>query len=118
MKQLYIFAVFVSLLFLVSCQSAEPRVEYDGKLLSSEEIWALGESFRSESWESERETDFDTEKMLGTTDEELVYWTEGGTVWHAKDSCYRISKKSPVIAGSVDDAIAAKKERGCSVCCK
>lgn len=110
-KQTRIFVVLVLLVFLCSCHSSAPVVEYDGRLLSAEEIGELGESFRGET---ETETQEETKEPA----DGIVHWTAGGEVWHESRSCNRISQTSPVITGSIDEAIAAKKERACSICCE
>ena len=52
------------------------------------------------------------------TDPDVVYWTENGKVWHVKRDCGHIKKSKVIISGSVEDAIAAEKERACSTCGK
>ena len=44
----------------------------------------------------------------------LVYWLDGGSVWHASLSCGSITKASPenIRSGDVTAAVAAGKERG------
>lgn len=117
LKQTCIFIVLVLLVFLCSCHSSVPVVEYDGRLLSSEEIWELGESFRGET-ETETETETEAQEETKEPADGIVHWTAGGEVWHESRSCNRISQRSPMITGSIDEAIAAKKERACSVCCE
>lgn len=106
-------ALLLVALLLCSCESRTPRVEYDGKLLSEEDIAALGKPFETEA-EKETETETETDEPA----DGIVHWTDGGTVWHERLSCSRLSDKSPVRTGSVDEALAAKKERGCSFCCE
>ena len=71
--------------------------------------------------ETEAETEASTERPieseLQTEDEETVYWTENGSVWHNSEGC-RYIKNSNVICGTVDDAIEAGMERACSACGK
>jgi hypothetical protein len=96
---------------------AAPQVEYDGAVLSSEEIRALGKNVLAQT-ETLPQTESETEKEMREPADGTVYWTEGGEVWHEWRDCSRISKKSPVLTGSIEDAVAAKKDRGCSFCCE
>ncbi len=49
-------------------------------------------------------------------DSDVVYWTEGGTVWHTKRECPSLSRSKKIISGTVDEAISADKERACKKC--
>ncbi len=132
MRKFTYLGVFFLLLFLAGCRMQTPGVMYNGRELSSEELAEMRESFvteREESTETETdkesctETDADGTAALGTegdTETEadgVVYWTEGGVVWHESETCHRISKKNPTITGSIKDAMAAKKQEPCSFCC-
>ena len=97
---------------LSSCSNGEPCVKYDGKMLSAEDIAALGDLFATET-EAETETETETEEPA----DGIVYWTDSGVVWHERLSCRHLSDKNPIRTGSIDEALAAKKERGCSFCC-
>lgn len=64
-----------------------------------------------------------TEKYPSDTDEQgnaLLYWLEGGSVWHISLSCGSVANASPesLHSGDIADALAAGKERGCKVCAK
>ena len=48
--------------------------------------------------------------------EQTVYWVEGGEVWHTTSSCPSLSRSKNILSGSLDDAIAAGKERVCKRC--
>ena len=114
MKLLKMIAVLLVAFSLCAC-ARPPQVEYDGAVLSSEEIRALGKKALTQT-ETLMQTE--TEKETHEPADGIVYWTEGGEVWHEWRDCSRISKKNPVLTGSIEDAMAAKKDRGCSFCCK
>lgn len=103
--------------FLYSCQEA-PQVEYNGVPLTSEEIRALGESVKAQESETLPQTEAETEQETKEPADGIVFWTAGGEVWHEWQDCYRISKKNPVLTGSIEEAMAANKDRGCSSCCE
>lgn len=110
------FLILLLLTFLFSsCGNNDPRVEYDGKMLSPEKIEALGEIF-----ETKKETQTETEAETETEEpaDGIVYWTDSGAVWHERLSCGHLSDKNPIRTGSIEEALAAKKERGCSFCCE
>ena len=93
-------------------------MEYNGKELSAEEIFSLADRFPREA-ETETETLFEieSEETVAPTDG-IVYFTDGGTVWHEWSTCGHLSQKGEVKSGSIEDAIEAGKERGCSFCAK
>ena len=101
---------------LSACASNEPRVEYNGRQLSDEEIVAMGEMLESET---EGQTESETQAVTETEEppDHIVHWTEGGKVWHERLSCSRLSEKDERQTGSIEQAIEAGKERGCSFCC-
>ena len=47
--------------------------------------------------------------------EETVYWTEGGSVWHLSVNCHHL-KSTTIYSGYIKDAIDAKKTKLCSYC--
>ena len=54
-----------------------------------------------------------------TSDEttiDVVYWTEGGSVWHNTKDCSALARSKNIISGSVHDAVRAGKERVCKKC--
>ena len=112
-------AILVLALFLpfaVSCGS-EPEVVYNGSVLNESDVLQILDELRAESEtraETEAEPAVETEVQEDYDD--LVYWTEGGVVWHALATCGHISKKQEPQCGSIEDAIEAGKERGCSFC--
>ena len=50
----------------------------------------------------------------------LLYWLEGGSVWHISRQCGSVSNADPqnLHSGNIDEALRAGKERGCKVCAK
>ena len=46
----------------------------------------------------------------------VVYWTEGGTVYHLRDTCSTLKRSKEIFHGSIEDAILAQKERACKTC--
>ena len=116
-KLIFIFLVLALCLpFAVSC-GAEQEVVYNGTVLSESDVLQILDQLRSES-EAETETEPESESQLQEAYDGLVYWTDGGSVWHALATCGHISKKQEPKCGSVEDAIEAGKERGCSFCVK
>ena len=47
----------------------------------------------------------------------IVYWSEGGSVWHASKDCHHIKNKE-VISGTVAQAEKAGYKTGCKTCNK
>lgn len=47
----------------------------------------------------------------------VLYWTEGGEVWHTSPDC-RYLKNKTVLSGTQADALEAGKKRLCSSCAK
>ena len=61
------------------------------------------------------------EKYPSETDEggrEIVFWLDGGSVWHVSQLCSSIKKADPSVVknGSVADAQNSGKERPCKIC--
>ena len=57
-------------------------------------------------------------KEFDENGELIVYWLEGGKVWHVSTSCQSLSRSDPdkLSEGSISDAVAAGKERACKNC--
>ncbi len=47
---------------------------------------------------------------------DLVYWTDGGEVYHTQNTCGALKHATQIHSGSVKDALAVKKERACKSC--
>ena len=52
----------------------------------------------------------------GFSNREVVYWTEGGGVYHRDKDCYHLKRAENVVSGSVKHARKQGKERVCSTC--
>lgn len=116
MRKILLFCFLLSTVLLFACSANAPSVEYNGNLLSEEEIFALSDRFPRES-EADALTESETESA--ETEEPadgVVHFTDGGTVWHERLSCGHLSKKDEIRSGSIEDAIAAGKTRGCYFC--
>lgn len=89
-------------------------VEYDGRLLTKEELRALV----SATIETQEETSIPVVPFGEDEVEEAqrVYFSIGGSVWHTKLDCGRLSKKNTVYYGTREEAQSLGKDRGCSVC--
>ena len=81
------------------------------KLLTPEDIESI---FAAISQEVTEKYPIDTD-INGSR---IVYWLEGGKVWHESRACGSIENAEPekVVSGSIDDALAAGKERPCKIC--
>jgi len=55
-----------------------------------------------------------TVSVDGTPD--VVYWTESGSVYHVTAQCSSLRHSAQILHGSVEEAMAAKKERPCKSC--
>ncbi len=102
------------MLALCACGESGNTVIYNGRELSESEIQSMLHR------ETERETkpaatltayDGQTE----TPDEDSVYWTAGGSVFHVWSSCQHLNNKK-VYYGTVENAVSEGKLRVCSVC--
>lgn len=49
---------------------------------------------------------------------DTVYWVKNGGVWHLRRDCSSLSRSKEILSGTVDEAIAAGKERVCKLCGK
>ncbi len=110
----------VLLLFgLTSCGESSPVI-HNGRELDEEELAAL---LRVDETGGETAVQTVDAKPIDTNEivpiEFRVYWTKGGSVWHADNSCrHLLSSEGECFFGSESDAIAAGKKRLCSVCAK
>ena len=49
---------------------------------------------------------------------DTVYWVKNGGVWHLRRDCSSLSRSKEILSGTVNEAIAAGKERVCKLCGK
>ena len=119
MKYIGRIVVWLVALALTSCSSALPQVEYNGRPLTEEELADMQEELERAEKAKETEGEVVTEAVTETEEpaDGIVHWTKGGTVWHERESCVRISKKDTIQTGSIEQAMAAGKARGCATCC-
>lgn len=66
---------------------------------------------------SYQSSSFETESSDSSDEQNIVYWTESGEVWHLKNDC-RYLKNKKIMSGTLDDAKEAGKDRLCSACSK
>ena len=87
-----------------------------GQILDDEMMSSIREEIISieETSENEKESEETTQKT--TSIGNLVYWTEGGGVYHFYNDCGYIKSASKVVSGSVTDARNAGKNGVCSRC--
>ncbi len=109
-KILFITCVFLGILLLFTGCSEFIYQKDDfstGKKLSSEDLESIKMKVQ-ETTAPSYETDINGET--------IVFWTDGGTVYHNHRNCSSLSKSKVVESGSVDDAIAAGKAKSCLIC--
>ncbi len=104
-----IFAIFCG------CRSQkEQLVEYDGRLLTEDELKAI--VFSTIQTEPEPVINlvcFGEEEV----EEDLrLYWTSGGSVWHTRLMCGYLSKEGDIYYGTREQAVVDGKGRCCSAC--
>ena len=66
--------------------------------------------------DSQESTNISTETEK--EDQNKVYWTESGGVWHLFEDCGHLKNSKDVIFGTEEEAIAAGKSKVCSSCNK
>lgn len=49
-------------------------------------------------------------------DDGIVYWTDGGSVWHTDKECTSLSHSVDIRSGTVEKAIGCGKSRACKRC--
>lgn len=57
-----------------------------------------------------------TVDTANTTAPSVVYWTEGGSVYHHSSDCSSLRSSENILQGSIEDALLAEKERACKRC--
>ncbi len=63
-------------------------------------------------------TEAESETLVPDEQDERVYWTKSGSVWHTTDQCHHIKNSKNVESGSVEEAKEAGKSKACSSCGK
>ena len=101
-------------LFLPACSNT---LQFDaGTPITPEEIATRQAQLQEEA--KGDEGDEESAPELQTPDNGTVFWLKNGTVYHISQTCYHIKEKQGVLAGTVDEALAAGKSRVCSSCGK
>ena len=100
-------------------KETEAKTECTSEPYETVEIESKTEITSEEDGSVVTETDIESNTATGETErnESLVYWVDGGEVWHTNENCRYIKNKS-VVSGTVEDAMAADKTRVCSSCNK
>ena len=62
------------------------------------------------------ETTAAPETTAAINQEQTVYWVKNGEVWHISINCPSLARSKNILSGSLDDAMAAGKERACKRC--
>ena len=79
-----------------------------GRPVDREELASLSAELFTKEVEPDTDDGFHTR--------EVVYWTEGGTVYHYDRACYHLKRAENVISGSVKHAHKEGKDRACATC--
>lgn len=99
---------------LTACSQNEALVEYDGRLLTKDEIKALVSSaLETEAQEPITVVRFGENEVAN---ELRVYFSDGGSVWHTRSDCGYLTQKNTIYYGTREEAQSAGKDRCCSVC--
>lgn len=113
LRRRFILIAFAAIILLSGCGKSAPDIQYNGTKLSEEELLAMATSFETET---EAELEPETVEETDEPQDGVVHWTEGGTVWHEWQTCSHLSRRDPVTTGTVEEAMAAGKTRGCAFC--
>ena len=106
MRRLMAVLMILTVLAFPACTPSDDFTA--GKPLTRDELTSLSDELFTEAREPETVGGFSTQVV--------VYWTEGGSVYHLSKDCYHLKRAASVESGSVSRAWALGKERACSVC--
>ncbi len=81
----------------------------------SKELASNGDTTSENVVETDKKTD---DVNNNENNEQTVYWTKSGSVWHTNPDCHHLKKSTNIQSGTVEEAKEAKKERLCSTCGK
>ena len=101
-------------------QSAKEDPEESVSYGEGIEMTEVNTEIETES-KTETKTETETEAVTETetvSEDELVYWVEGGKVWHLSTDCRYLKDKENIQCGTVEEAMEAKKTKLCSSCAK
>ena len=106
MRRLIAFFLIAAALALPACTPSDDFSA--GRPLTRDELASLSAELFTEVEEPDTEDGFHNR--------EIVYWTEGGSVYHRDRDCYHLKKAEAIVEGSVKHARKEGKERVCSAC--
>ncbi len=92
----------------------EKLSEIKNEILSGEPLETVSEGVTDEETAQPTESAPSTEKH--TESDDIVYWTESGSVWHKSTSCSHLKNSKNILSGSVSDAEESGKTKPCSRC--
>ncbi len=102
------------ILFVACTAGQDAHIEYNGRLLTEEELKAMIlAGMETEPTSTIVPIRFGNDEV---ETEFRVYWSEGGSVWHTDLGCGHISEKGDVYYGTVESALSQGKERPCATC--
>jgi len=110
-KRLMIYAALLlsAVLLIAGCTSYNGDGFYAGETVTPEQLESIAQMIRDE--QTAKYPD-----ITGENGETLYCWIAGGTVYHRSTACYSLSKSTGIVTGTLEEALAAGKERLCSVC--
>ncbi len=111
---------------MLCCEFDESRNHLSGgQLLDDEKMSQIrnevlsGELSETDSDEITSEKDIAQDETDENNDnsDSIVFWTEGGSVWHISPTCSHIKNSSKkIFAGTTNDAVKAGKTKQCASC--
>ncbi len=111
-----IFSLLLLLTLLVACDEGAASTLHGGQILDSElmseiraEVFATG-TMPEETQATEGETVTVPEGQFAVA---IVYWTSGGSVWHADRECRHFKESSVILSGTIEES---GKDKACSAC--
>lgn len=108
--------IVILMLLLNSCSgrySSEEDTLYTGERFTPDKIDSIFDALSEEITEKYPIDTYYDGRVI-------VYWLEGGSVWHLSRSCSNLQNAEPgtILSGDVYEALKAGKERGCKNCAK
>lgn len=61
-------------------------------------------------------SDNDNSSETEISQQDVVYWTKSGSVWHSYADCGHIKNSNNIISGSVEEAVSEGKSHLCKSC--
>lgn len=106
------FAPFVVL--LLTDKNADGKTKTIGSVVAVAALLIAGVS----SYDFDPVSQEDLDAATGAYGAASVYWTAHGSVYHSHDDCYSLDRTDELTYGTVDQAIAAGRQRLCKICAK